>query len=284
MSSYSYLQKHRSMKRKRTFSSSGDSASTHNNWEVTSSFSDYTNNSAEIGDNRDISINSGKINVSDNASMIIGANINSNLEMNSGTSLFDVSIPLASSSVLESSRKSNDSNRFDEHVSSDNNSDLILLSHDETVDDAEPSSPAVPVPIPFREKLKRLCLENISIIKNNFISKLLVLLKEHGLDVPTCAATLLGTNQMKSHQIKAMLGHRGMGSYVYFGIRESLLRRITSDMLKDNIVKVVINIDGMEIYNNSKEQFWPILMHIYHEEFLCRYVKYFRCQILFCHA
>lgn len=145
MSNYSYLKKHRAIKRKRTLSSSiSDVSSKDNTWEVTPSFSDCTGGSIDnhASITNDVSIQSGKLEVSDNicelfndncdsSDAYVNQNVGDDLERNSIRNSFDVSMPLASSSILENSKTSHNSNSSPENVSNTSiRSNAIALSHE----------------------------------------------------------------------------------------------------------------------------------------------------------
>ncbi|OXU24750.1 hypothetical protein TSAR_002052 [Trichomalopsis sarcophagae] len=42
------------------------------------------------------------------------------------------------------------------------------------------------------------------------------------------------------------------------------------EIYNDAEIEILVNIDGMPLYKNSDQQFWPILMKIYHRDFLCK--------------
>lgn len=54
----------------------------------------------------------------------------------------------------------------------------------------------------------------------------------------------------------------GNGKMSYFGIANNL-SRIFSDLSRDLITSLNINIDGLPLFNSSKYQFWPILASIH---------------------
>lgn len=122
--------------------------------------------------------------------------------------------------------------------------------------------------IPFREKLKNLCLDNINNITNKFVSQLLILLRSEGLDVPTCAETLLGTNKkLFDYSIKSMLSSNGKnGQYRYFGIFTGISQQISSINYTDDAIQIIVNIDGFDLYQKSSQKCWPILIQLYHLE------------------
>jgi len=57
-----------------------------------------------------------------------------------------------------------------------------------------------------------------------------------------------------------------IGYYVYFSIEEGLKGRITEEYTED-VIHLLFNIDGLPLYNNSSQQFWPILALILHNDY-----------------
>lgn len=53
------------------------------------------------------------------------------------------------------------------------------------------------------------------------------------------------------------------------------MKSVLSFMIKPEIyiedqIDILVNIDGMPVYKNSDKQFWPILIKIYHRNYLCK--------------
>lgn len=51
------------------------------------------------------------------------------------------------------------------------------------------------------------------------------------------------------------------------GIAENLKRIISPNVYKKRIIKLLINIDGLPIFNRSGEQLWPILILVFDLEY-----------------
>lgn len=260
MSSYYHVEKYRSLKRKRLNSSRESRDSSGSKWEISSQshsdISDVNHEHAVISDNEDNRVYA--------------------IEDYSNLSLLNQLEPMASSSIVEQSMEGNDvinsGQRYESgsvgSCSTNRNVSATSVWSTESIncDDARAAKQ-----LSLREKLKRLCLENISILTNRFISDLLVTLRSEGLDVPTIATVLLGTNNIKHNPIEPMISSTGApGNFRYFGIENGLVRRICPDTFKDSTIKFIANVDGLPIFNHSKQTFWPILGQVYHEKFYCK--------------
>lgn len=119
------------------------------------------------------------------------------------------------------------------------------------------------------EKLRIFAVRVRSNITVELIENLLEILRsENYFDLPKSAAGLL---QTKSNKIFAtMKSSKDTNcSYVYFGI-ENELKDIITDEYHETNIRILFNIDGLPLYNNScqqSQQFWPILGLIIHEEY-----------------
>lgn len=60
------------------------------------------------------------------------------------------------------------------------------------------------------------------------------------------------------------------GAYVYLGIEKGLQKIISPKVYRENDIYVLIHIDGMQIFNNSQIQAWPILVKIFHGDYVCK--------------
>uniref|UniRef100_A0ABD2W0S5 DUF4806 domain-containing protein n=1 Tax=Trichogramma kaykai TaxID=54128 RepID=A0ABD2W0S5_9HYME len=125
----------------------------------------------------------------------------------------------------------------------------------------------------LREKLHKWAINNIFTLKNSVISELLVILREEGhSELPKTAETLLRTKQC-AFDAKVMKSGRGNnGVYTYFGIEKALNKMIASSEFEDNeeeTVNILVNVDGVPLYKNSSQQFWPILIQIIDNNYTC---------------
>ncbi|XP_063994860.1 uncharacterized protein LOC135172626 [Diachasmimorpha longicaudata] len=121
----------------------------------------------------------------------------------------------------------------------------------------------------LRERLKIWALENIANLKNKTISQVLEIFRDIGhSELPRTAEALLGTCHYRAtRKMKSSKG--SYGAYAYCGIKEALLRRIDEKIYKEDVIEILVNVDGVPIYKNSKQHFWPILLMIYHEDYYC---------------
>ena len=87
-------------------------------------------------------------------------------------------------------------------------------------------------------------------------------LREKGYkDLPKSVTILLKSNKYAKIKIKRMevksrrKRHKG-GHYVYFGIAENLRWIISLTVYAKRVIKLLVNIDGLPIFNRSSQQFW----------------------------
>lgn len=48
------------------------------------------------------------------------------------------------------------------------------------------------------------------------------------------------------------------------------MRRVRPSIFEDDVIKILVNVDGFPIFNNSKQSYWPILAQIYHGKLYCK--------------
>lgn len=53
---------------------------------------------------------------------------------------------------------------------------------------------------------------------------------------------------------------------MYFSIEEGL-KRVIAEEYNDDAIRLLFNINGLPLYNNSSQQFWPILALILDKEY-----------------
>lgn len=112
----------------------------------------------------------------------------------------------------------------------------------------------------LREDLQKLIIERN--IAHNTVNELLAILRKHGhVDLPKDARILLKTPRNASANIKSL---SRTGHYIHFGIFSTLKRsiQIYSKFIKENKIKLNINIDGVPLCKSSGSQFWPIMASI----------------------
>ncbi|XP_048507873.1 uncharacterized protein LOC125500186 [Athalia rosae] len=115
----------------------------------------------------------------------------------------------------------------------------------------------------IKDKLRAWVLKNIGTLRLSVISELLVILRSEGyVSLPKTAQAFLGTTH--SRKVQPMLSNRNTsGEYLYLGIQEGLDKRISSNIYTEDTIQILVHIDGMQIYKNSRKQFWPILATLY---------------------
>ncbi|EZA47524.1 hypothetical protein X777_16276 [Ooceraea biroi] len=120
----------------------------------------------------------------------------------------------------------------------------------------------------IKEKIQQWTLNNIGSLQLNVVTDLLQILREEGHStLPKTAQTLLGTTH---HRIlQQMQSVNGTGEYIYIGIEHGLKRIIDPDIFIEKEIIIFVHIDGVQIYNNSQIQVWPILIKIVHDNWVC---------------
>lgn len=118
----------------------------------------------------------------------------------------------------------------------------------------------------LRQKLQGWAVKFRSNLTVETIENLLEILRDEQLSgLPKSAATLLETKTNRNVTIMESLKNTN-GYYVYFSIEECLKWVITEEYTED-VIRLLFNIDGLPLYNNSSQQFWPILALILHNEY-----------------
>lgn len=90
------------------------------------------------------------------------------------------------------------------------------------------------------------------------LNSLLSILREHDLNLPKDARTLLGTVRSNRTEIQNKAG----GQYYHFGLLQSISGVLYKNMdILRNItnLELQVSIDGLPLYKSSATQFWPIL-------------------------
>ncbi|XP_018370029.1 PREDICTED: uncharacterized protein LOC108765429, partial [Trachymyrmex cornetzi] len=87
------------------------------------------------------------------------------------------------------------------------------------------------------------------------LSALLRILKTEHDEFPLTAVTFLQTNKSKNI-VRPMLSNNGsFDSYINFGLELVLKSMIDSKIYTEDVIEILVNIDGVQIYKNSKQQF-----------------------------
>ncbi|CAD6218234.1 GSCOCG00011425001-RA-CDS, partial [Cotesia congregata] len=122
----------------------------------------------------------------------------------------------------------------------------------------------------FQEKLRQWALKNLNSLQLNVIAELLLLLRQEGHpELPKTTQALLKT---KKHCVdQSILSLKGSYcDYKYLGIVNNLKKIIIPTIFIEDTIDVLIHIDGMQIYNNSQVQVWPICVKIINKKYISR--------------
>lgn len=129
---------------------------------------------------------------------------------------------------------------------------------------------SIPLKTDINEKIAQWTLRNLDTLRLNVVTELLSILREQGhTSLPRTAQALLGT---KHHRIlQTMTSNRETeGSYMYLGIQRGLEKIVSPNVYRESEICVLIHVDGMQIYNNSQIQVWPISVKIVHSNYACK--------------
>lgn len=117
----------------------------------------------------------------------------------------------------------------------------------------------------FNQKLQTWAVTFRKNLTVKSIEGLLEVLREDHPDLPKSGATLLETKSNKNIRNMKSL-HGTDGQFAYFGIEEELKDTIMDEFTED-VIRLLFGIDGIPLYNNSSEQFWPTLGKVLHEDY-----------------
>lgn len=270
MFKYYHTQKYRALKRKREDTSSSSSSNS-----TSESDSTYENHTV-CHDGHHINL----INSQNSGNELLVKHDNDHMDYmveDVENNSFNQAEPVASSSIIEQCYDFNHDNMLNDCDLNDSKTDGTLSTRLEVSStsnwttestNAEENRPHQKTLV---EKLRKLCLENISILSNKFITELLLMLKSENLNVPTTAVTLLGTGRLDYERSTPMESSNGSpGSYIYYGITSGLNRRTCPQTFKESKITILVNCDGLPIFKKSKQTFWPILGQVYHPKFYCK--------------
>lgn len=128
-------------------------------------------------------------------------------------------------------------------------------------------------PETLREKLRQWANDNVNHVTRTAINALLKILREHGHSaLPKSAETLLKTQRTKG-LVRPMKSKRGTdGSYIYLGVASTLENSSFPEGIEftGDEIKLLVNIDGLPLYNKSVIQAWPILVQISQPGYYCK--------------
>lgn len=114
------------------------------------------------------------------------------------------------------------------------------------------------------DELRRWAIE--CNIKHNHLDKLLsILRKDLIIDLPKVSQTFLKTSEAR-YEIVNMEDNNSIypnGQFVYFGIKTGLKQQMNKEF-HENIIQLLINVDGMPVSTSGSKSFWPILCKIHY--------------------
>lgn len=121
----------------------------------------------------------------------------------------------------------------------------------------------------LKDKVVQWTINNIGHIKLRAVTDLLKILHSEGhKDLPKTAKTLLGFKHRVNS--KAMISKKDkVGQYVYLGIQNGLEKRIKPEIYSESVIRVIIHIDGGKMYNDTKEELWPVAVKLFHKDYEC---------------
>lgn len=104
-------------------------------------------------------------------------------------------------------------------------------------------------------------------IQQNHLDKLLAILRKKLIPaLPQSSTTFLRTSEAEYKIVDMEDNNRvhSNGQFVYFGLRKKLQENINSEFYQDNVIKLLINVDGMSLSVSGNTSFLPILCKIYY--------------------
>lgn len=120
----------------------------------------------------------------------------------------------------------------------------------------------------FIDFVRDWAVTNIHSMRNNSLTDLLNILRLKHSEFPRTAETFLKTKKEKN-LIRPMLGKNDKyGSFVYFGLATALKRMIDLKIFKEKKIKILVNVDGSQNYNQSTQQFWTILIGLPSDKYI----------------
>lgn len=97
-------------------------------------------------------------------------------------------------------------------------------------------------------------------ISQNDLTKLLHVLQKYHPELPREARTLLNTPR---GNVSDAFRHVTPGNYFHFGLKKGLLFVSEKLKIRDEVLFIQVNFDGLPIHKSTTKSFWPILCSIY---------------------
>lgn len=103
-------------------------------------------------------------------------------------------------------------------------------------------------------------------VPHQIVDKLLPILKARLLpEIPKCTKTLLKCN-VNLDKIEPMeVSDGSMGEFIYFGIKTQLKKKVDVSQHPNDLLELIVNIDGFSPFKSSAVAVWPILGKVYTE-------------------
>ena len=102
-------------------------------------------------------------------------------------------------------------------------------------------------------------------VPNRTHTDLLKCLRQHGVDVPKDARTLMQTPRETSSTVCKKSG----GDYIYLGIEQGIKLALKGIETNEHVLDISLNIDGLPIFSSRKIQLWPIQVSIDNIKSIC---------------
>ncbi|XP_034945154.1 uncharacterized protein [Chelonus insularis] len=119
-------------------------------------------------------------------------------------------------------------------------------------------------------KILNWSLNNMDKMALTTLTELLHILRSEGfINFPNTAQKFLSFQH--SVNVTTMITRKeSIGNYCYFGIKNNLEKIIFPEIYTENIIEIMIHIDGMKIYRTTKNQLWPILLKVVSNNYECK--------------
>lgn len=91
----------------------------------------------------------------------------------------------------------------------------------------------------------------------------MILRSEGYTSLPKSCKTLLGTSKLSCESTLMNCADGTIGKFKYFGIKFNLNSIIDPNIYNEKDIKIIIHVDGMDIFNKSKKGFWSILGKVF---------------------
>lgn len=100
-------------------------------------------------------------------------------------------------------------------------------------------------------------------IEQKSLTSLLKILRSEGSkddDLPKDSRTLMNTPRSTTLYL------RSGGHYFHYGLKNGIIDQLNQLKIKNNVININVNIDGLPVSKSSKSQLWPILIQIVSED------------------